>query len=113
MFEFSCDNFLKKRTEFCHAGNKSYTLNLAFGNLQQCYSEQFICNIYDDLTANIPEIPVGNNCRANYCVNAIHFLALGVMPEIDCPTYAALRNRNSAKWYKPTVWNALNKKFKF
>ena len=113
MFEFACDNFLKKRTEFCHAGEKSYTLDLASGNLRMCYAEPQIFNIYDDLNATVPEISVGYNCHSDYCVNAIHFLALGVMPEVNCPSYAELRNRNSANWYKQNIFDNLNKKFQY
>ena len=111
MFKFACDNFLKKRKEFCYAGVKSYTLNLADGTLKRCYFDKMFFNIYDDLEAAIPESPVGHDCRDIYCINAIHFLALGVMPDVNCPSYAQLRNRESAGWYKKTILDALDGKF--
>ena len=111
MFQFACDNFLNKRNAFCYAGEKSYTLDLSSGNLRRCYDDPATFNIYKDLDENVPESPIGHNCRSIYCFNAIHFMALGIMPDIDCPSYAALRNRESAGWYKETILNALSGKF--
>lgn len=112
MFEFACDNFLKNHAKkFCYAGEKSWTLNLATGDLQRCYFERPCFNIYDDLTQKIPLNPIGRHCGSMYCVNAIHFAALGVLPEINCPSYAALRDRPAAGWYKQPIKNALGGKF--
>lgn len=97
MFNFSCENFLVNRSQnFCYAGQNSWRLDLATGELHRCYFEQATFNAYDDLNQEIPLKPVGRHCGSDYCVNAIHFMALGVMPEIDCPSYAELRDRPAA-----------------
>ena len=112
MFDFSCENFLVNRAKnFCHAGENSWRLDLATGELKRCYFEPPYFNAYDDLAQEIPLKPVGRHCGSNYCVNAIHFLALGNIPEIDCPSYAALRDRPAAGWYKQTMTDALGGKF--
>lgn len=112
MFKFACENFLVNRAKnFCYAGENSWRLDLATGDLQRCYFERPYFNIYDDLDKEIPLIPVGRNCRDIYCVNAIHFMALGIIPEINCPSYAQLRDRPSAGWYKENMKIALGGKF--
>lgn len=112
MFKFSCENFLVNRQKyFCRAGESSWTLNLATGDLSRCYFEAPSFNIYDDLEQKVPLRAVGRHCGCQYCVNAIHFLALGNIPEIDCPSYAELRDRPEAGWYKKTIKDAIGKKF--
>lgn len=112
MFEFSCDNFLVNRAKnFCYAGQHSWRLNLATGALRQCYSQRDTFNAYDDLEQKIPLKPVGRHCGSRYCINAIHFMALGNVPEVDCPSYAQLRDRPEAGWYKQTMIDALGGKF--
>ena len=112
MFEFACENFLvNRRKYFCHAGQTSWFLDLATGNLARCYSEPPYFNAYDDLESKIPLVPVGRNCRAVYCINASFFVACGNIPEIDLPSYTALRDRPEAGWHKQTIKDALGKKF--
>ena len=112
MFKFSCENFLVNRSKnFCYAGENSWTLDLATGALCRCYFEEASFNIYDDLNKEIPLNPVGRHCRSEYCVNAIHFMALGIIPEISCPSYAQLRDRTEASWYKQPIKDALGGKF--
>ncbi len=110
MFDMMYDNFKVKRTEYCNAGKRSYTLNLATGDLKRCYFEKPFMNIYDS-DENIPERSVGNHCGDKFCINAIHFISLGVVPEINCLTYAGLRNREGAGWFKETILNELASKF--
>ncbi|MBO4780379.1 MAG: hypothetical protein J5497_07065, partial [Selenomonadaceae bacterium] len=108
MFEFACDNFLVNRAKnFCYAGENSWRLDLATGELRRCYFEQPCFNAYDDLEQEIPLRAVGQHCGSNYCVNAIHFMALGNIPKINCPSYAELRDRPEAGWYKQTMKHAL------
>ena len=112
MFEFSCDNFLVSRAKnFCYAGQHSWRLDLATGALRRCYFERDTFNAYDDLDRKIPLKPVGRHCGDRYCVNAIHFMALGNVPEINCPSYAQLRDRPEAGWYKQAMKDALGGKF--
>ena len=46
-------------------------------------------------------------------MNSSHFLSLGVIPSINCPSYADLRNRkciDGSEWYNETMKEALSKK---
>lgn len=110
MFDLMYDNFKTKRTEYCNAGKRTYTLDLATGDLKRCYFEKPFMNIYDS-NEDIPEKSVGNNCKDKFCVNIIHFIALGVVPEINCLTYAKLRDREGAGWFKKTLLEELDSKF--
>ena len=98
LFDMTCNNFKVKRKEFCYAGNWTYTLNLATGDLRSCYFGPPFYNIYDNPNEKVKKLTVGNNCREAYCINSSHFMSLGVIPEIKCPSYVDLRDRNG-KWY--------------
>ena len=99
LFDFTCKNFRVKRHEFCYAGDWSFKLNLATGELRSCYFSQPFYNIYENVNECVKTFPVGNNCGNSYCVNSSHFMSLGVIPEIQCPSYVELRDRPEAKWY--------------
>ena len=110
LFEMTCKNFRVKRQEFCYAGNWSYTLNLATGDLKSCYfcSAPFY-NIYDNVSEKVKKLTVGNNCWYPYCVNSSHFISLGVIPEISCPSYVELRDRDG-QWYTQQMQEFLGQK---
>ena len=110
LFEFTCKNFRVKRHEFCYAGAWSYTLNLATGDLSSCYFMPPFYNIYKNVDEDVPASTMGNNCCEAYCINSSHFMSLGVIPKVETPTYASLRNREDAGWYSNTMKDALNGK---
>lgn len=62
LFDFTCKNFNVKRKEFCYAGDWTFKLDLASGNLQSCYFTKPHQNIYDDTNSPIVLKPVGNFC---------------------------------------------------
>ena len=103
LFEFTYKNFNVLRKEFCYAGDWSFVLNLQTGWLQKCYANPQGQNIFEDINSKIKFEAVGNNCQNNYCVNSSHFMSLGIIPEIDTPTYYALRNREEANWYSNDI----------
>jgi hypothetical protein len=107
LFDFTLLNFMKKRREFCYAGDWSCTLDLGTGVLSKCYSRP-IQNIFDDIAAPIAFEAIGNNCVSPYCVNSSHFMSLGVIPQIETPSYAKLRDRPSADWYTPRMRSFLD-----
>ena len=110
-FDIECDNFLvNRRKYFCHAGETSWFLDLATGDLKQCYCERAYFNAYDDLEQKIPLSPVGRHCKAVYCINASYFISCGNIPEINLPSYTELRDRPEAGWHKQIIKNALDKK---
>jgi len=110
LFDFTCDNFMVKREEFCYAGDWSFILDLASGNTKKCYFSQELDNIYDDLKKPIDFLAVGKNCGSNYCINSSHFMSLGIIPEIDTPSYVDLRNRKEANWFNKKTEEFLNTK---
>ncbi|MEE1502712.1 MAG: radical SAM protein [Acutalibacteraceae bacterium] len=110
LFDFTFKNFNVKRKEFCYAGEWSGVLNLQTGWLSKCYANQEGQNIFDDIDKPIIFSAVGRNCQNNYCVNSSHFTSLGIIPEMEAPTYAQLRNRKEAHWYTPEMESFLNSK---
>ena len=112
LFEITYQNFNVKREEFCYAGDWSGVLNLANGWLQKCYQNKEGQNIFEDIDKPIRFTAVGNYCNNVYCVNSSHFMSLGVIPSVETPTYAELRNRDSAGWYSEEMKNFLNGKLK-
>ena len=103
LFDFTHMNFNKKRREFCYAGVWSYTLDLYNGNLKSCYAEPVIQNIFEDISLPIKQKVVGHGCKSPFCMNSSHFMSMGIIPEIDTPSYAELRNREEAGWYTKTM----------
>lgn len=91
LFEFTYKNFQVKRKEFCYAGDWAYVLNLKTGLLKRCYCSCVVQNIFADIEKQIFEIPVGKYCNEPYCVNSSHFMSLGVIPEVETPSYYELR----------------------
>lgn len=97
LFEYTMKNFMKKRKEFCYAGEWSFILNLATGEMQQCYASRKRTDIFKDLDKKIDFRAIGANCRSPYCFNSSHFMSLGIIPDLrDEPTYAELRIRKES-----------------
>ena len=103
-----------KRNEFCYAGKWSYVLDLASGVLKPCYASQIRQNIFSDTDSQIKITAIGSHCRSPYCMNSSHFMALGIIPSVDTPSYESLRNRrcvDGSEWYNETMKCVLSKKF--
>jgi len=115
LFEFTMKNFMVKRKEFCYAGKWTYVLNLSTGILKPCYASNLHQNIFKDINSPIKFTAIGNHCRSPFCMNSTHFMSLGVIPSIDCPTYEQIRNRKCSdgyeSWYNPIMKEALSHKF--
>ena len=110
LFRFTYKNFNVKRKEFCYAGDWSGVLNLQTGWLSKCYVNLEGQNIFKDISEPINFEAVGHDCKNVYCVNSSHFMSLGVIPELETPTYAQLRNREEANWYNEEMKMFLNRK---
>lgn len=110
LFDFTFTNFMVKREEYCYAGEWSGVLDMKTGILKKCYMEPGGFDILEDPNRPIPFIPVGCDCHNTYCVNSSHFMSLGVIPELNTPSYAQLRNRPEAGWYTPEMEEFLNSK---
>lgn len=111
LFDFTMRNFNVKRKEFCYAGKWSFNLKMKNGDLYACYGMGRVQNIFRDINSKIVFEPVGKHCKANFCFNSSHFLSLGVIPEFEAPSYAALRNRDEAGWYNEDAKQFLGRKF--
>jgi MoaA/NifB/PqqE/SkfB family radical SAM enzyme len=108
LFDFKAAIFYQKRKEFCYAGDWSVNLQIDTGDIYKCYGRCYLGNIYKDISQDIPFEAIGHNCPLPHCYNGHAFLTLGVIPELDTPTYAAIRNRVDAlgrEWLRPE-WRA-------
>ena len=110
LFDFTVKNFNVKRREFCYAGDWSGTLDLGTGILSKCYGPNKQ-DIFKDISKTIDFSAIGK-CNALFCMNSSHFMSLGVIPEVDTPTYASLRDREEAGWYSQRMKEFLNQKLK-
>ncbi|MDP4009642.1 MAG: radical SAM protein [Candidatus Shapirobacteria bacterium] len=110
LFDFTLQNFMVKRQEYCYAGKWSGVLNLATGELRRCYSDPSPQNIFADTSKPIVFQAMGKSCVLAYCINSSHFMSLGVIPFKRSPTYASLRNRQSAQWYSAKMQKFLSGK---
>lgn len=112
LFDFTMQNFNIKRKEFCYAGDWSFSLNLATGILKRCYASCLYQNVFENPKEKIRLLAVGHSCASRFCMNSSHFMSLGVIPEIETPTYSYLRNRKNANWYSKNMDCFLSSKLK-
>ncbi|SCY42586.1 radical SAM protein [Butyrivibrio sp. INlla14] len=93
MFDFKMDILGKKNRSFCYAGDWSYFVNLYSGDVQGCYWQPVIQNIYENPEEKLKSIPIGGHCKLPYCVNAHAHMAWGIIPEKKTPYYNEIRNK--------------------
>ena len=110
LFEYTSQNFMVKRKEFCYAGDWSFNLNLATGMMKRCYFENETQNIFENIDKPIKFKAIGCNCECKYCMNSSHFMSLGIIPEKYTKSYAELRNRENALWYTEEMKEFLSTK---
>ncbi len=106
LFDFKTTIFYKKRKEFCYAGDWSLNLNLETGRVAQCYRCKELDNIYRSPDELLRVGAVGYNCPLPHCYNGHALIALGVIPELEAPTYAEERNRiciDGTEWLQPEM----------
>lgn len=109
LFEYTMKNFMKKRKEFCYAGDWSFLLNLETGEMKKCYASRKSVNIFENPDKKINFSAIGANCKSPFCFNSSHFMSLGIIPELEEePTYAELRMRGNS--YTDEMKNFLNQK---
>ena len=110
MFDYQSRTWEKKQTEFCYAGDWSFTLNLGTGIMSKCHSNGPWINIFDDVNKEIPFEAVGKNCASSMC-QCTRFLAMGVAPGV-CDDYTVERtmNRRVAGWFTKEMQYLLSTK---
>ena len=93
MFSFKWSVYGQRRKEFCYAGMYSLYVDLTTGDVRQCYGCLPSQNLYDNLEKPLLLRPVGKCCKQEFCYNAHAYLSLGLLPELNTPTYADIRDR--------------------
>lgn len=102
MFKFKMDLVDVKRKEFCYAGAWTLNVNMYTGETCQCYSQPYRQNIFEAPSKPINFIAVGCHCAEPFCFNGHAHISLGVIPEIEAPTYLDIRNRireDGSEWF--------------
>lgn len=114
LFEFQQSQWMKKRHEFCYAGDYIVSLNVGSGWLMPCFSGgKAIQNIFVDSNEPIHFAAIGRNCQWTHCYAAYVLMSSGVIPSIETPTYALLRDRvcsNGSRWLTPEISNFFSTK---
>ncbi len=95
---------VNRREEFCYAGEYSFSLVLSSGFLYQCCRGR-LQNIFEDLEEPVHFMACGNNCPLPHCYNShVWDCLVGVIPDLQSPSYAMLRNRvceDGSEWLSP------------
>lgn len=115
LFQFKKTIFGKHQDKFCYAGEWSAYVNLGTGDMTKCYYGGYLDNIYKNPDKPLHFEAVGCKCPTYHCYNGHSFLALGDIPEMDSPSYAELRNRETAdgkEWLGPGMKEFLSGKLK-
>lgn len=93
LFDFKESIFEEKRKEYCYAGKWGFVLNLGTGEYKQCYKGKTLGNLYENMDEPLNLISVGHNCCEGHCHNGHAFLGFGLIPDLNTPDYADMRNR--------------------
>jgi len=115
MFRYKMSVFGKDQRQFCYAGEWSCSLRIDTGDVHQCNGLMFLDNIYENIEGQIHFRAVGNRCPYSHCWNCHAYLCLGVIPEVDAPTYAAMRDRkctDGSRWLTSSFGEFFNQKLK-
>jgi hypothetical protein len=118
LFDYKLSVFNVRQTGYCYGGVLTATMNLATGDLRQCYQGNFIQNIYENPKTPIKWSPIGQDgCPEQHCFNAHAFLTFGAIPELNnsTPTYADMRNRicaDGSQWLTPNMKKIMGQKLK-
>lgn len=102
MFDLKMKLLDVKRKEFCYAGAWTLYVNLYTGEAAPCYAQPYRQNIFKNPNKPIKFVPVGCHCALPYCVNGHAHISMGVIPELDSPSYAIIRNRkrkDGTEWF--------------
>lgn len=76
----------------CNAGKYAFFFDLYTGEIDRCLFADRVGNIYDDECEYNFE-RVGDYCPMDYCFNCHVYATLGLMPDVDAPTYLDIRDR--------------------
>lgn len=114
LFDFKIKVFLEKRNEFCYNGLWGGILSLESGRLRACDHTNIDKDIFADFSEPITMRPVGK-CNRAHCHNAHSWLTLGMLPSIETPRYASMRDRIDSEgrhWLNDDMRQFLSQKLK-
>lgn len=104
MLDFKRRIFQEERNEFCYAGDWSIYINLINGDLRKCYAAPVEGNFYDfSKPLNFEAI---GRCPVSHCFNGHALMTFGLMPSVETPAYADIRNRvcaDGSEWLSPEL----------
>lgn len=104
LFRYKSYLYQNKVKSFCYAGDWSYYINLATGDVSPCNCGRKFANIYEDINKPLPKRAMGTNCELPYCYNGHSWISLGVNPTMEHPIYTEFRNRvclDGTEWITP------------
>ncbi len=118
-FDYKIREFGIPHHEYCYAGDWSFSLELATGNMRKCDGapvprEMDYYNLYADPDEEVPFEAIGTRCPIAHCYNCHALLTLGTIPELDTPTYAAMLDRTDVQgrhWLQPGLRELYSHKF--
>lgn len=96
MFDFKMATLYERRYEKCMAGKWSFSLDLETGWMHKCVGNPYMGNLYEDILSEIKWEEVGSKCCLPYCFNCHAYLALGLVKEIEAPSYYKVRDRETS-----------------
>lgn len=107
LFAFQQEHWMKKREEFCYAGDWILSLDVASGWIYPCFGGgNAIQNIFENPEEKIRFTAIGHNCCWTHCYAAYVLLTSGAIPEVQGPPYAMFRDRictDGSTWLTTTV----------
>lgn len=104
-FDYKSSIFGKRQEEFCYAGMWSGIINLATGQMNQCYCGRNLGDVFANPDSELPAYPVGK-CSLPHCFNGHAWLTWGNIPRSTEFGYANVRNRVRAdgrEWLQPKL----------
>ncbi len=113
LFEYKMDMVGLKIHENCMAGKWSFQMDLETGDIYKCIGNPYLDNIYEDLCKDIYLEAVYDKCLLPYCYNCHAYLALGLVEEIEAPTYYEVRDRDlgdKSHWVQGKIANIFKQK---
>ena len=114
LWKFKRSIFKVKRREFCYAGLWSLYINFYTGATKPCYCGKYMDNFYENIDEPYRFKPIGT-CLMPHCFNGHMLLGYGLIPEIDTPAYADMRDRirdDGSHWITEDLLSFMTTKLK-
>lgn len=109
-WKFKKSIFMKKRNEFCYAGDWLLQIDLATGQTNQCYKSRYTQNVFQNINKPIKFKAIGK-CLESHCYNGHALLTLGCIPDFTEVKYGEIRNRiknDGTEWLQPELKQFFN-----